>query len=350
MSKSNSSKQKEVGATEKVDSKSSSGTKKSKPTAQEAKSKVDEDAKNNLDDSKKVKPEVAEETAPRKVVMKDLTEEEFLTLKSRKGLYYLLKSKGINYDKTLDKVKYDDELEKLQAELVLLQRSVQDENRRIAILFEGRDASGKGGTIRRFIEHLNPRSMRVVALPKPTSNEKGQWYFQRYTQHLPNPGEIVFFDRSWYNRAVVEPVNGFCTETEYKVFMQQVPEFEHMLLEDNLELIKFWFSISKDTQVKRFKSRKTNPLKQWKVSSVDERAQELWDEYTDFKKKMFARTHTSLSPWIIVKADIKKRARLESIRYVLSTLPYNHKGRTGVNLLPDPNVILRYHRTFQNLD
>lgn len=285
------------------------------------------------------------ETVPAGITIEDLER-----IKSKKGLYYLLKAKEIDYERILEKIKYEEELELLQSELVRLQRSVQDENRRIAIIFEGRDAAGKGGAIRRFIQHLNPRSMRVVALPKPTETEKGQWYFQRYTQHLPNPGEIVFFDRSWYNRAVVEPVNDFCTKEEYNVFMKQVPEFEYMLLEDGVEIIKFWFSISMEQQSARFESRNLNPLKQWKVSSVDEKAQGLWDSYTKYKKKMFARTHTSNSPWIIVKADVKRRARLESIRYVLSILPYMNKGKTKVSLLPDPNVILRYQRAYQNMD
>ena len=183
---------------------------------------------------------------------------ELQNLRSKKDLSDLLTKNGSDSKKLLDAIKYEDELEKLQIELVKLQRWVQEKGKRIAILFEGRDAAGKGGTIRRFTEHLNPRAMRVVALPKPTDEELGQWYFQRYTRQLPNKGEIVFFDRSWYNRAVVEPVNGFCTENQYNIFMQQVPELEHMLYEDGVIIIKFWFSIAKEEQLRRFNSRKSN--------------------------------------------------------------------------------------------
>lgn len=279
-----------------------------------------------------------------------LDEEELAAIQTRKGLLELLGRKKINVKKTLVKLRYEQELEKLQIELVRLQRAVQLEGRRVAIIFEGRDAAGKGGTIRRFIEHLNPRTARVVALPKPSEVQKGQWYFQRYVEQLPNPGEIVFFDRSWYNRAVVEPVMGFCTQPQYKTFLQQVPEFEHMLYEDNLELVKFWFSISKEVQAERFDSRRTDPLKQWKISPVDERAQEHWDVYTHYKEEMFSRTHTSYSPWIIVKANDKKRARLESMRHVLSTLDYGGKAETGTSLSPDPDVVLRYHRSQLSID
>ncbi len=245
---------------------------------------------------------------------------------------------------------YERDLKLLQIELVKLQRWVQEEGRRLAILFEGRDAAGKGGAIRRFVEHLNPRAMRVVALPKPTSGESGQWYFQRYARQLPSRGEIVFFDRSWYNRAVVEPVNGFCTADEYERFMRQAPEFEHMLVEDGLDLVKFWFWISKDEQEARFGSRRANPLKQWKLSPLDARAQELWDEYTRYREMMFARTHTSFSPWIIVQANVKQAARLESIRYVLSRFEYDGKADAGASLIPDPNVVTRFHRGVLRID
>ena len=280
----------------------------------------------------------------------NLTEEEIATINSKQGLISLLSTKNVNVRKALVKLKYEQELEKLQIELVKLQRSVQLSGRRVVILFEGRDAAGKGGTIRRFMEHLNPRTARIVALPKPTEVEKGQWYFQRYATHLSNPGEITFFDRSWYNRAVVEPVMGFCTDMQYKVFMQQVPEFEHMLNEDGVELIKFWFSISKDIQETRFQSRRNDPLKQWKISPVDDRAQENWDTYTRYKEEMFSKTHTSFSPWIIVKANDKKKARLESMRYVLSILPYEGRENPVTSLSPDPGVVLRYHRSSHSLD
>ena len=279
-----------------------------------------------------------------------LTPEELHLVNTRKGLIELLSSKHVNIDKALVKLRYERELERLQIEFVKLQRAVQLSGRRVALIFEGRDAAGKGGTIRRFIEHLNPRSARVVALPKPTEIQKGQWYFQRYVEQLPNPGEIVFFDRSWYNRAVVEPVMKFCTDKQYKVFMQQVPEFEHMLYEDGLEIVKFWFSISKGVQEDRFHTRRSDPLKQWKISPVDERAQERWEVYTKYKDDMFNRTHTSFCPWIIVKANDKKKARLESIRYVLSTLDYESKSEERTVLSPDPDVVVRFHRSNHSLD
>ncbi|MFP6835989.1 MAG: polyphosphate kinase 2 [Pseudomonadales bacterium] len=279
-----------------------------------------------------------------------LTPEELHLVNTRKGLIELLSSKHVNIDKALVKLRYERELERLQIEFVKLQRAVQLSGRRVALIFEGRDAAGKGGTIRRFIEHLNPRSARVVALPKPTEIQKGQWYFQRYVEQLPNPGEIVFFDRSWYNRAVVEPVMKFCTDKQYKVFMQQVPEFEHMLYEDGLEIVKFWFSISKGVQEDRFHTRRSDPLKRWKISPVDERAQERWEVYTKYKDEMFNRTHTSFCPWIIVKANDKKKARLESIRYVLSTLDYEGKSEERTVLSPDPDVVVRFHRSNHSLD
>ena len=279
-----------------------------------------------------------------------LTEEEIAAINSKKGLITLLSTKNVDVRKALVKLKYEQELEKLQIELVKLQRSVQLNGRRVVILFEGRDAAGKGGTIRRFMEHLNPRTARIVALPKPTEVEKGQWYFQRYATQLSNPGELTFFDRSWYNRAVVEPVMGFCTESQYKIFMQQVPEFEHMLNEDGVELIKFWFSISKDVQAERFESRRNDPLKQWKISPVDDQAQENWDTYTRYKEEMFSKTHTSFSPWIIVKANDKKKARLESMRYVLSILSYEGRETPVTSLSPDPDIVLRYHRSSHSLD
>jgi len=278
------------------------------------------------------------------------TNEELASVSSKKGLLQLLGTKNVNVEKALVKLRYEQELEKLQMELVKLQRSVQLEGRRVAILFEGRDAAGKGGTIRRFMEHLNPRSARIVALPKPTDLQKGQWYFQRYTEQLPNPGEIVFFDRSWYNRAVVEPVMDFCDKKQYRTFMQQAPEFEHMLYEDNLELVKFWFSISKDVQAERFDSRRSDPLKQWKISPVDELAQENWNIYTKYKENMFSKTHTSYSPWIIVKANDKKRARVESMRHVLSALDYEGKDTPHIHLSPDPEIVLRYHRSQTSID
>jgi polyphosphate kinase 2 len=283
---------------------------------------------------------------PEQVVLAD----ELSDLHTSRDFIQLLRSKGVGARKIRRALDYERDLEQLQIELVKLQRWVQAEGRRLAILFEGRDAAGKGGTIRRFTEHMNPRAMRVVALPKPSEDETGQWYFQRYMRQLPNRGEIVFFDRSWYNRAVVEPVNGFCSADEYERFMRQVPEFEHMLVEDGVDLVKFWFSISKDVQAARFDSRRKNPLKQWKLSPLDEHAQELWSEYTRYKEMMFARTHTSFSPWIIVEANVKRLARLESMRYVLSQLDYGDKNDAGTSLIPDPNTVMRFHRAALRVD
>lgn len=265
---------------------------------------------------------------------------------------YLEEHKDENklFKKVLRNYNYENELRLLQAELVNLQRWLADSGKRVAIIFEGRDASGKGGTIKRFSEHLNPRRARTVALDKPTEVEKGQWFFRRYIKHLPNRGELVLFDRSWYNRAVVEPIMGFCTPDQYETFMVQVPEFEHMLYEENLHLVKFWFSVSKEEQLKRFQSRLENPLKKWKYSPVDEKGQELWDEYTYYKDQMFSRTHTTFCPWMIVNSNDKKQSRLESIRYVLSLFPYDGKEDAAVDLAPDPNVVSRYFRLAKTVD
>ncbi|MBX9949666.1 MAG: polyphosphate kinase 2 [Candidatus Obscuribacterales bacterium] len=292
-------------------------------------------------------------TKKRKPIKKatyQLNHEDLSRLNTNRGLMELLKSKNIKVRDIISTLKYEEELVALQVELVKLQRWVQEKGKRVAILFEGRDAAGKGGTIRRFTEHLNPRSIRVVALPKPTAEECGQWYFQRYSKQLPNAGEIVFFDRSWYNRAVVEPVNEFCTTREYERFMQQVPEYEHMLYEDGIIIVKFWFSISKSEQLTRFRSRRINPLKQWKLSAIDEKAQDLWDDYTHYKELMFSKTHTSFSPWIIVKSNNKKLARLESIRHVLNIMDYQGKNEAKIRIAPDPDIVTRFHRNVIRLD
>ncbi|EZH75393.1 polyphosphate kinase [Aquimarina atlantica] len=278
------------------------------------------------------------------------TLEELNQVKKRKHLINLADQKNIDIKKILQKLRYEEELRYLQGELVNLQQWIAKKKLRVAIIFEGRDAAGKGGSIKRFTEHLNPRSMRIVALSKPTEVEKGQWYFRRYIKELPNPGEIVFFDRSWYNRAVVEPVMGFCTNKQYKNFMVQVPEFEHMLYEDGIIVIKFWFSISKEEQKKRFDARLQNPLKVWKFSPVDMKGQQLWNKYTKYKEQMFSKTHTTFSPWVIVKTNSKKTARLESMRYVLSRFDYTGKSKAKTTLLPDPNVILRYYRYIEQID
>lgn len=278
------------------------------------------------------------------------TLEDLTKSQTRKDLITIAKNKEIPIQNTLDNLKYEAELLELQAEFVNLQKYISENKMRVAVIFEGRDAAGKGGAIKRFKEHLNPRTSRVVALTKPTEEEQGQWYFRRYIKVLPNPGEVVFFDRSWYNRAVVEPVMNFCTPEQYKKFIVQVPEFEHLLYEDNLKIIKFWFSISKSEQKKRFKSRLKNPLKHWKFSPVDMQGQKLWDTYTFYKEQMFSKTHTNFSPWIIVKTNDKKQARLESMRYVLSQFDYPNKGTSKVSILPDPNIIMRYHRSAIQID
>ncbi|MCF6222730.1 MAG: polyphosphate kinase 2 [Flavobacteriaceae bacterium] len=280
----------------------------------------------------------------------NLTKEDFESIGSREDLHQIVKKKNINIDKVITTIQYEKEKKYLQIELVKLQQWVKNNNKKVAIIFEGRDAAGKGGNIRRFTEHLNPRAMRLVALNRPTTLEKGQWYFRRYIQHLPNPGEIVFFDRSWYNRAVVEPVMGFCTDEQYRQFMMQLPEFEHMLYEEGTVIIKFWLSISKEEQAKRFDARKDNPLKRWKFSPVDQKGQEYWEKYTKYKELMFNKTHTSFSPWTIVKTNNKQTARLECMRHVLSRIDYDGKDDFNTPLLSDPNVIMHYYRAINKIN
>lgn len=274
-----------------------------------------------------------------------LTQDDFYSISTNKELLGLIKTKTPKIKQIEEEVLYENQLQKLQIELVKLQKWIAENKKRVAVIFEGRDAAGKGGNIRRFMEHLNPRSCRLVALNKPTEIEKGQWYFQRYIKELPNPGEIVFFDRSWYNRAVVEPVMGFCSPIEYREFLVQVPEFEHMLYEDGVVVIKFWLSITKEEQLERFDARVDNPLKRWKFSPVDKKGQELWDRYTFYKDEMFSKTHTSYCPWTIIKTNDKKTARLEAMRYVLSQFVYDGKNEAKTHLSPDPNVVMRYYRS-----
>ena len=236
-------------------------------------------------------------------------------------------------------VAYMEELRCLQVELLKLQRHVVAEGSRVVVLFEGRDAAGKGGAILRFTQHLMPRHRRIVALSKPTERERGQWYFQRYVRELPGPGEIVFFDRSWYNRAVVEPVMGFCSEAEYRRFLTHVVPFERLLVEDGLVLVKLWFSIDRDEQQRRLSEREQNPLKRWKLSTVDMEAQANWERFTAYKEAMFEATHTEQTPWTVVRGNDKKTARLESIRYLLSQVTYSGAGQEGLRLEPDPRVV-----------
>ena len=227
----------------------------------------------------------------------------------------------------------------LQTELVKLQTHIQNENNRLLIIFEGRDTAGKGGGIMRFVRYLNPRWYRIVALNKPTEIEEGQWYFQRYIKQLPDPGEIAFFDRSYYNRAVVEPVMGFCTKEQHEQFMNTVNIFEKMLVDDGIKIIKFWFSIDIEEQKKRLERRRTNPLQQWKLSTVDAVAQQKWQDYTKYKLKMFEQTSTPYSPWVVIKGNNKDIARLEAIRYVVNHIEYTEKGLTSTRLTEDSNVV-----------
>lgn len=254
--------------------------------------------------------------------MANLSDKSLKRLNSKKGIKYFLLEEGMTPLKAVRIMNYESKLKKLQVELRKLQEWVEKSNEKVVIIFEGRDAAGKGGAIRRITQHLNPREFKVVALPKPTEEEQGEWYFQRYINNLPREGKMVFFDRSWYNRAVVEPVNGFCTEKEYNIFMNQVNDFERMLIESGVRLIKFYFSISKSEQMKRFEDIKSSPLKKWKFSRVDQKAIELWDSYTDYKKKMFEKTDTTISPWIIIRANRKSAARLEAMQKVLELIPY----------------------------
>jgi len=242
------------------------------------------------------------------------------------------------YQVELRNAHYEAHLLELQRELLKAQRWVEEVGERIVVLFEGRDAAGKGGTIKRFTEHMNPRTAHVVALQKPTPRERTQWFFQRYIRNLPSAGEIVLFDRSWYNRAGVERVMGFCTPQEYLEFMRQCPELERMLVRSGVRLFKYWFSVSRDVQRKRFQEREIDPLKQWKLSPIDRASLEKWDEYTEAKEAMFFHTDTADAPWTIVKADDKKRARLNCLQHFLSTLPYPGKDKHIVHG-PDPLIV-----------
>lgn len=284
----------------------------------------------------------------RLLLLKTLLEENEVNIKSKihpdEELARDWRDGGYPYKNLLSRKNYEAQKYNLQVELLKLQAWVKQTGSRVVILFEGRDAAGKGGTIKRMMEHLNPRGARVVALEKPTEEEKGQWYFQRYIKHLPTFGEIVLFDRSWYNRAGVENVMGFCSKEEYAEFMRQVPDFERNLVRSGIILVKFWFSVSKDEQKMRFKDRETHPLKQWKLSPIDRASLDKWADYTAAKEKMFFYTDTSDVPWIVVKSNCKKRARLNAMRYVLHKVPYDKKdlklvGRIDPLLVGRSNVI-----------
>ncbi len=279
-------------------------------------------------------PEIADRNARGAVINPD----EELAKDWRQGSY--------PYKNLMRRSSYEAQKYKLQVELLKLQAWVKETRQRVVILFEGRDAAGKGGTIKRFMEHLNPRGARVVALEKPTDMEKGQWYFQRYVQHLPTAGEIVLFDRSWYNRAGVERVMGFCTENEYNEFMRQAPEFERHLVRSGVWVIKFWFSVSQKEQRRRFKEREVHPLKQWKLSPIDKQSLNKWKDYTAAKEAMFSQTDTADAPWTVIKSDCKKRARLNAMRYVLHKLPYSPKDVEQIGRI-DPLLVGRAHVVYE---
>ncbi len=250
------------------------------------------------------------------------------------------------YKNLMSRKSYERQKYSLQVELLKLQAWVKETGQKVVILFEGRDAAGKGGAIKRFMEHLNPRGAHVVALEKPTETERGQWYFQRYVQHLPTAGEIALFDRSWYNRAGVERVMGFCNQEEYLEFMRQAPEFERNLVRSGVHLIKFWFSVSREEQRRRFKEREVHPLKQWKLSPIDLASLDKWDDYTKAKESMFFYTDTADCPWTVIKSDDKKRARLNAMRYVLHRLPYANKDASRIGPL-DLLLVGRAHVVYE---
>jgi polyphosphate kinase 2 len=253
---------------------------------------------------------------------------------------------GYPYRNLMLRKSYENQKYQLQVELLKLQAWVKSTGQKVVILFEGRDAAGKGGTIKRFMEHLNPRGARVVALEKPSDVERGQWYFQRYVSHLPTAGEIVMFDRSWYNRAGVERVMNFCSDSEYSEFMRQAPEFERNLVRSGVHLIKFWVSVSRDEQRRRFRERESHPLKQWKLSPIDMASLDKWDDYTKAKEAMFYYTDTTDAPWTVIKSDCKKRARLNAMRYILLKLPYSDKEVNKIGTL-DPLIVGRANVVFE---
>jgi len=259
----------------------------------------------------------------------------------------IFKNGAYPYNKMMSRVEYEKRKQELQIELLKMQNWVKESGERIVILFEGRDAAGKGGTIKRMMEHMNPRGAHVIALEKPNEREKGQWYFQRYIKHLPTEGEIVMFDRSWYNRAGVERVMNFCTPKEYLEFMRQAADLERMLVRSGIRLFKLWFSVSREEQFRRFQKRRTDPLKQWKLSPIDLASLDKWDDYTEAKESMFFYTDTADAPWTVVKSDDKKRARVNAMRYMLSQLDYPNKDHQIVRE-PDPLIVGSAKDVFEN--
>ena len=276
-------------------------------------------------------PELTEESPAGKPSAADIR-------RDREAIRRVFESGEFPYKRKISRKDYEKRKAELQIELLKVQEWVRETGQKIVCLFEGRDAAGKGGTIKRFTEHLNPRGARAVALDKPTEKEQGQWYFQRYVAHLPSAGEIVLFDRSWYNRAGVERVMGFCTANEYLEFMREAPEFERMLVRSGIRLFKYWFSVTREEQMRRFKSRENEPLKHWKLSPIDRKSLNMWDDYTEAKEAMYFYTDTADAPWTIIKSDDKKRARLNCMRHFLSSLPYPGKNRRIVGE-PDPLIV-----------
>jgi polyphosphate kinase 2 len=253
---------------------------------------------------------------------------------------------GYPYTERMSRREYEYTKRLLQIELLKMQTWVKEPGQRIVMVFEGRDAAGKGGTIKRFMEHMNPRGANVVALLKPSEREKGQWYFQRYIEHLPTAGEIVLFDRSWYNRAVVERVMGFASQEQYEEFMRQAPQFEQMLVRDGITLLKFWFSVSRKEQIARFTIRRIDPVRQWKLSPMDLASLDRWESYTTAKEAMFHYTDTEWAPWTVVRSNDKKRGRIEAMRFVLSKLPYDDKDSRIVGT-PDPLIVGPPHEIYE---
>ncbi len=291
------------------------------------------------DDAKAIRQLLAQSTsAQKKAARAEAKPDEELAQHWRNGEY--------PYKNLLSRKAYEQQKYMLQVELLKLQAWAKETGQRIVLLFEGRDAAGKGGTIKRFMEHLNPRGARVIALEKPTEVERGQWYFQRYVQHLPTAGEIVLLDRSWYNRAGVERVMGFCSDNEYDEFMRQAPQFERQLVRSGIHLIKFWFSVSRKEQRRRFKEREAHALKQWKLSPIDLASLDKWDSYTKAKEAMFFETDTADAPWTVIKSDCKKRARLNAMRYVLQKLPYTNKNTQNIGEL-DSLLVGRAHVVYE---
>jgi polyphosphate kinase len=297
-----------------------------------------EDYKKNLSNQTSTKPNKKVQAKPVPLNNKcdvDDVKEENIFLKSLIGDYKTVDLAILQ--EGIQKIYDSEEMKKYQIELIKMQKHLESSNKKIIILFEGRDASGKGGAIRRMTRYMNGRHYRVVALGKPTETQKGQWFFQKYIEHFPTGGEVVLFDRSWYNRAMVEPVFGFCTDHQYEIFMEDVVNFEHDLVRQDIILIKLYFSVSKDEQFNRFESRRTSPLKQWKLSEVDLQAQDLWDEFSEKKYEMLKRTHSRSAPWNIVRSNDKHKARMEAIKIVLNSVDYDDRNYS-LNFVPDENI------------